>query len=117
MKNTNHIRHEYVRDDPVLAEVVRRLILAYEPRRIYLFGSRARGDSNFDSDYDLMVIVPDDTIPARRRSKLAYEKLWGTGRKTLMETKKMKTSRAFWTLLRYPRISHTIDKQSINLIL
>ena len=28
--------------DPVLAEVVRRLVRAYDPERIYLFGSRAR---------------------------------------------------------------------------
>jgi predicted nucleotidyltransferase len=30
--------------DPVLDEIVRRLIEAYQPERIYLFGSRARGD-------------------------------------------------------------------------
>ena len=39
--------------DPALAEVVRRLVEAYEPERIYLFGSVARGESGPDSDYDL----------------------------------------------------------------
>lgn len=61
-----------------LAEIVRRLQEAYQPERIYLFGSSARGDSGPDSDYDLMVVVPDDALPARRRSRLAYEVLRGT---------------------------------------
>jgi predicted nucleotidyltransferase len=64
---------------PPLAEIVRRLIAAYEPERIYLFGSWARGDAGPDSDYDLLVVVPDSSPPDRRRSRLAYEVLWGTG--------------------------------------
>ena len=62
-----------------LAEVVNRLIEAYAPERIYLFGSYARGDEGADSDYDLMLIVPDDAVPERQRARLAYERLWGTG--------------------------------------
>ena len=65
--------------DPVLAEVVRRLLEAYRPERIYLFGSVARGEAGPDSDYDLLVVVPDDAPPERRRSRLAYEVLRGTG--------------------------------------
>lgn len=64
-------------DDPRLAEVVRRLVATYRPERIYLFGSAARGDRDSDSDYDLMVVVPDDTPPDLRRSGRAYEALWG----------------------------------------
>jgi len=66
-------------DDPALAEVVRRLVEAYQPERIYLFGSVARGDAGADSDYDLLVVVPDYAPPVRRRSRLAYEALRGTG--------------------------------------
>jgi predicted nucleotidyltransferase len=66
-------------DDPALAEAVRRLVEAYQPERIYLFGSVARGDAGPDSDYDLLVVVPDDASPERRRSRLAYEALHGTG--------------------------------------
>ena len=66
-------------DDPALVEVVRRLIAAYQPERIYLFGSVARGDADQDSDYDLLVVVGDDAPPERRRSRLAYEALRGTG--------------------------------------
>jgi predicted nucleotidyltransferase len=66
-------------DDPALAEVVRRLTEAYQPQRIYLFGSKARGDAGPDSDYDLLLIVPDEVPPERRRSRLAYQALRGTG--------------------------------------
>jgi len=70
---------DVLREDRALAEAVRRLIEAYQPERIYLFGSKARGEDGPDSDYDLMVIVPDDAPPERRRSRLAYEVLWGSG--------------------------------------
>jgi predicted nucleotidyltransferase len=66
-------------NDQVLAEAVRRLVEAYQPERVYLFGSVARGDAGPDSDYDLLVVVPDDASPERRRSRLAYEVLRGTG--------------------------------------
>lgn len=65
--------------DPALLEAVRRLAEAYHPERIYLFGSVARGDASPDSDYDLMLVVPDDAPAEKRRSRLAYEVLWGTG--------------------------------------
>ncbi len=66
-------------DDPRLAEVVRILVEAYRPERMYLFGSRARGDAEPDSDYDLLLVVPDDAPSERTRSRLAYERLWETG--------------------------------------
>ena len=65
--------------DSILAEIVRRLVTAFQPEQIYLFGSKARGDSSPDSDYDLMVIVSNETAPERRRSRLAYQALRGTG--------------------------------------
>lgn len=65
--------------EPKLAEIVRRLAAAYRPERIYLFGSVARGDRGPDSDYDLLVIVPDDASAERRDGGLAYRALWGVG--------------------------------------
>jgi predicted nucleotidyltransferase len=64
-------------ESPVLAEIVRRLVEVYHPERIYLFGSMARGEAGPDSDFDLMVIVPDDTPPELRDSGRAYEAFWG----------------------------------------
>ena len=65
--------------DVKLAEIVRRLIEAYRPLRLYLFGSHARGEAGADSDYDLLLVVPDDAPLERRQSRLAYKVLRGTG--------------------------------------
>ena len=62
-----------------LTRIIERVAEAYQPDCIYLFGSKARGDSGPDSDFDLMVVVPDDAPEDRKRSRLAYERLWGTG--------------------------------------
>ncbi len=68
--------------DSALDEIVSRLVKAYEPQRIYLFGSQARGESDAESDYDLMVVVPDGAPPDKTGSRLAYECLWGTAAAT-----------------------------------
>ena len=70
-----HLTEEDVR---ALAQIVDRLIAAYEPERIYLFGSKARGDYGPDSDFDLLVVVSDRAPPDQRHSRLAYEVLRGT---------------------------------------
>ena len=59
--------------------MVRRLRDADAPERIYLFGSKARGDHSPDSDYDLLVVVPDNAGAEARGSKLGYQALRGTG--------------------------------------
>ena len=64
-------------DPAVLADIVRRIVRAAKPEKIVLFGSAARGTMGPDSDYDLMVIVPDTMPLALRKSGRAYEALWG----------------------------------------
>jgi uncharacterized protein len=59
-----------------LAEAVRRLVELFQPERVYLFGSQARGDTTEDSDYDLMVVVPSDDEPRYRRAQRAYGVLY-----------------------------------------
>lgn len=58
--------------DPVLKEMVNRLVEVYRPERIILFGSVARDEAGPDSDYDLMVVVPDDATPERQRGRAGY---------------------------------------------
>ena len=68
-----------VAGDPVLDEIVRRLAAAYEPEAMYLFGSAARGEAGPNSDYDVLLVVPDDASVERLRARRAYEVLWGIG--------------------------------------
>ncbi len=53
-------------------ELLRAVVDYFNPQRVILFGSRARGDAREDSDLDLLVVVDDDT-PAE---KLSWESLW-----------------------------------------
>lgn len=68
--------------DPILREIVARLVSALEPERIYLFGSTARGDSGADSDYDLMVVVPTTDEPGYRLAQRTHALLWDIGTAT-----------------------------------
>lgn len=64
-------------ESPLLREIVTRLVEVYDPETVYLFGSAARGDATGDSDIDLLLIVPDDAAPERRRGVLAFHALRG----------------------------------------
>jgi predicted nucleotidyltransferase len=64
-------------NDRVLSEIVRRLVEALRPERIYLFGSRARGDARADSDYDLLVVVRERTGKGHELEQRAYGAMWG----------------------------------------
>jgi uncharacterized protein len=46
--------------EAAIPEIVRRLVEYYNPERIYLFGSVARGEAGPDSDLDFCVVLPDD---------------------------------------------------------
>ncbi len=65
--------------EPKLAELVRRLVEAYQPECLYLFGSRGRGEADPDSDYDLLMILPKLEAPAYRIAQQAHSLVWGLG--------------------------------------
>ena len=53
-------------DAELLQEITRRVVEAVQPRRLILFGSRARGDARPDSDVDLLVVWKDESPPRAR---------------------------------------------------
>jgi hypothetical protein len=67
------------RADPILREIVQRLVRGMRPTRIYLFGSRGRGNGVSESDYDILVVVPDSDEPRYRRDQRAFRMLCGVG--------------------------------------
>lgn len=65
--------------DPILDEMIARLVSAFHPEEIFLFGSRARGTASQDSDYDLLVVVESSDQPRYRRDQAAFRALCGVG--------------------------------------
>ncbi len=63
--------------DPVLRRIVEIIVKEIDPDKIILFGSRARGDHNEGSDYDILVLKegvrPEDRRPLQRKIRRA---LW-----------------------------------------
>jgi predicted nucleotidyltransferase len=49
-----------------IRQMVRRIVSRFDPERIILFGSHARGDAGPDSDVDLLVVMP---VEGSRREK------------------------------------------------
>jgi predicted nucleotidyltransferase len=49
--------------DPRLQTAVEGIVALVHPEAVLLFGSRARGDSDDASDWDLFVVLPDDARP------------------------------------------------------
>ena len=62
-------------EQPPIEFIIKRIVEAFHPRRIVMFGSRARGEAHPDSDLDLMVEMESDLSPPRRA--MAIDALFG----------------------------------------
>lgn len=60
-------------------ELIARLVARLDPTRIYLFGSRAEGRARPDSDFDFLVVMPNDAPSERLTIDFAYEAKCGLG--------------------------------------
>jgi uncharacterized protein len=58
-----------------LAGAVDRLVDAFHPDRIYVFGSQVRGTPRPDSDIDVLIVVPAAEEPTYRLAARAYAAL------------------------------------------
>jgi predicted nucleotidyltransferase len=65
-------------DEALIQEIVRKIVAAFNPRRIILFGSRARGNERADSDIDLFIEMETNLHPIKRRTQIRelFERQW-----------------------------------------
>jgi predicted nucleotidyltransferase len=54
-------------------ELLERVVASFRPRRIILFGSRARGEAGPDSDIDLLVVLDEDVPADKLTLRASYE--------------------------------------------
>ncbi len=59
-------------DQASIEQITREIVAAMQPRRIVLFGSRARGSERAGSDVDLMIEMDSDLRPLERMRRV-YE--------------------------------------------
>lgn len=60
--------------------LLERLIASWHPRDIWLFGSRARGTAQPDSDWDILLVVPDElALPGFDDPMAVWRAKYGTG--------------------------------------
>jgi uncharacterized protein len=68
------------KDERAALDFIRdRLVLSVNPQSIWLFGSRARGNSRPDSDFDILVVLPDEAGAKVRDYGYVLEPLLGSG--------------------------------------
>lgn len=61
----------------IIEKVKNRLVKAYNPESIYLFGSYAWGTPTEDSDLDLLIVVDESDEKSFKRPLAAYDALFG----------------------------------------
>ncbi|MCA9934127.1 MAG: nucleotidyltransferase domain-containing protein [Anaerolineales bacterium] len=66
-------------NDNLLQEVTQRLVEAFQPEQIMLFGSHVWGTPTSSSDLDLMVIVTDSALSDYERAVQGHRSLKGLG--------------------------------------
>jgi predicted nucleotidyltransferase len=66
-------------NDQKLEEIRSILIREFNPKKIYLFGSRANGNHRSNSDYDLVVVVENSDLDRHDRNVKARLALFDVG--------------------------------------
>lgn len=64
-----------------ITTITKKLAETLLPKKIYLFGSYARGDNRADSDYDFYVVMPDGEENVITLEQKAYRALRGMYKK------------------------------------
>jgi predicted nucleotidyltransferase len=64
-------------DKEMIEEVKKRLIVAYNPIAIYMFGSYAWGNPTKDSDLDLLIVIDDSQEKSYKRPIVGFKALRG----------------------------------------
>jgi predicted nucleotidyltransferase/HEPN domain-containing protein len=96
-----------------LERLVRQIVERVDPVAVYLFGSRARGDADENSDYDLMVVVRDEVSLDRS----FRDRLWQIARAARIGATPFVTRRASfaWRRSEVGTLEYEVETDGIQL--
>ena len=86
-----------------------------EGSKLWLYGSRARGDNRSDSDWDLIVLVEKERQQLQDFTQYAYpfiELGWETG----VEINPMLYTKKEWELRHFTPFYHNVENDKIQLV-
>lgn len=77
-KNADDMSRDEIilQNDPTVRDLVERIVQAVHPLRIILFGSAVRDEIRSNSDFDVLVVMPDGTALNEVENTL-YRSMWG----------------------------------------
>jgi len=56
-----------------ILQKVKQIVIENEPdAKVYLYGSRARGKAKYDSDWDLLILIPKNPISPEDEKKITW---------------------------------------------
>jgi len=93
--------------------MVRQIVAKVDPVAIYLFGSRARGDADEASDYDLMIVVPDGFPAGQANTQTAFQCV--EGRCIPMDVAMVRLGRFRERSAQIGTLSHQVGKDGVLL--
>src|SRR5690554_1869226 len=75
IRNVNDIKTLTKQETLALEELISRVNVVFRVKNMILFGSKARGDSNENSDVDIMVIIEEEETKEKRNklSDISFE--------------------------------------------
>ncbi len=61
------MKRQSAKQDVVFEAIVKKLKAEFRLSRLYLFGSRGRGEAQRDSDYDIVAVIPSSKLTRFKR--------------------------------------------------
>lgn len=98
-----------------ILELIKNTIREKEPTAdIILYGSRARGDANKGSDWDVIVILDKQSVSFNEKGDLDYA-LWAKGLELGEEINTLEYTRSQWESLPPSLFKYNVQNEGIRL--
>jgi len=104
-----------VKEHSEIREMISHTVHEVDPKaKVILFGSRARGDSRTDSDWDVLIVIDSPKVTMNMFKSLGYE-LWVKGLEAGQEINPIIYTKSQWDNARPSLFRHHILEEGVVL--